>query len=254
MTTGPDIVSHERRGHVAIITIHREDKRNAVNADVAAGLDAAFNDFDDDPDQWVAILTGGTAVFSAGTDLATGPGRPTERGGEYGLIRRRRTKPLIAAVEGVAFGGGFELAMSADMVVAASNARFALPEVRRGVIANSGALFRTARLLPVNVAKELLLTGAEISPERARKLGFVNRVCEPGEALATAIELAETIAANSPVSVQQTLQAIDAVVALDDDDGWAATVAGQAVVTASEDMAEGISAFFEKRPPQWKGR
>ncbi len=254
MTAGSDIVSHERRGHVSIITIHREDKRNAVNADVAAGLDAAFNDFDDDPDQWVAILTGGTSVFSAGTDLAAGPGHPTERGGEYGLIRRRRTKPLIAAVEGVAFGGGFELAMSADLVVAASNARFALPEVRRGVIANSGALFRTARLLPVNIAKELLLTGSEISPKRAKKLGFVNRVCDPGEALATALELAETIATNSPVSVQQTLQAIDAVVALDDEEGWAATVAGQAVVTESEDMAEGISAFFEKRPPRWKGR
>jgi enoyl-CoA hydratase/carnithine racemase len=122
------------------------------------------------------------------------------------------------------------------------------------VIANSGALFRTARALPVNIAKELLLTGAEIPAKRAHKLGFVNRLADPGEALATAIELAELIAANSPVSVQQTLQAIDAVVTLDDEEGWAATVAGQAVVTESEDMAEGITAFFEKRPPQWNGR
>ncbi len=247
-------VTHELRGRISIITIRREDKRNAINADVAAGLDTAFNDFDDDPEQWVAILTGATSVFSAGTDLRDGPGRPTERGGEYGLIRRRRTKPLIAAVEGVAFGGGFELTMAADLVVAASTARFALPEVRRGVIANSGALFRTARALPVNFARELLLTGGEIDAARAHQLGFVNRLTEPGQALAGAIELAETIVANSPVSVQQTLQAIDAVIGADDDTGWDATAAGVAVVAASEDMAEGIQAFFEKRPPKWKGR
>ncbi|MGI9604368.1 MAG: enoyl-CoA hydratase-related protein [Acidimicrobiales bacterium] len=247
-------VSTEQHGRITVVTIEREDKRNAVNADVTAGLDAAFNTFEDDPDQWVAVLTGGPTMFCAGTDLRDGPGRPTDRGGEYGLIRRQRTKPLIAAVEGIAFGGGFELAMASDMVVAASDARFALPEVKRGVIANSGALFRTCRVLPVNLAKELLLTGQEMSAERACELGFVNRLAEPGHALATATELAEQIAANAPVSVRQTLQAIDAVVSGDDQAGWDATARGVDVVMGADDLQEGINAFLERRPPQWTGR
>lgn len=249
-----EVVDVAARGRVTIVTITRESKRNAINADVAAGLDAAFNDFEDDPDQWVAILTGGRNMFCAGTDLKDGPGRPTERGGEYGLIRRRRTKPLIAAVEGNAFGGGFELCMASDMVVAAKGARFALPEVRRGVIANSGALFRTARLVAPNIAKELLLTGAEISADRAAELGFVNHVVPSGSALVEALELARVIAANAPVSVQQTLQAIDAVLSGTDDVGWAATARGVREVMASEDMAEGVAAFLEKRAPEWRGR
>jgi enoyl-CoA hydratase len=249
-----DVVEVAQAGRVTIVTINREDKRNAINADVAAGIDAAFNDFEDDPDQWVAILTGGPNMFCAGTDLKDGPGRPTERGGEYGLIRRRRTKPLVAAVEGLAFGGGFELCMASDMVVAATDARFALPEVKRGVIANSGALFRTARLVPPNIAKELLLTGAEISAARAAELGFVNRVVPKGRALASAIELAETVAANSPVSVRNTLQAVDGLLAATDDAGWSATARGVAEVMASDDMKEGVAAFLEKRDPQWTGQ
>ncbi|GJM37291.1 MAG: enoyl-CoA hydratase [Acidimicrobiales bacterium] len=249
-----DVVRVEQRGRMTVVTITREDKRNAVNADVAAGIDAAFNDFEDDPDQWVAIITGGPNLFCAGTDLKDGPGRGTERGGEYGIIRRRRTKPLIAAVEGLAFGGGFEICMASDMVVAADDARFALPEVKRGVIANSGALFRTARLLPPNVAKELLLTGAEISAARAHELGFVNRVVPKGTALDAAVALAETVAANAPVSVQQTLQAVDSVLSGTDDEGWSATVRGQAEVMASDDIKEGIAAFLEKREPRWTGR
>lgn len=249
-----DVVDVSARGRVTIVTITREEKRNAINRDVAAGLDAAFNDFEDDPDQWVVVLTGGPNLFCAGTDLKYGPGRPTERGGEYGIIRRRRTKPMIAAVEGLAFGGGFELCMASDMVVAADDARFALPEVKRGVIANSGALFRAARLMPPNVAKELLLTGAEISADRAAQLGFVNHVVAKGTALDKAVRLAEQIAANSPVSVQQTLQAVDAVLRGTDDEGWSATARGVAEVMASDDMKEGVAAFLEKRDPEWTGR
>jgi len=249
-----DVVDVRAVGHVTIVTITREEKRNAVNADVAAGLDAAFNDFEDDPDQWVAILTGGPNLFCAGTDLKDGPGPPTERGGEYGLIRRRRTKPLIAAVEGLAFGGGFELCMASDMVIAAEDARFALPEVKRGVIANSGALFRTARVLPPNIAKELLLTGAEIAAVRAAELGFVNRVVPRGSALDESIALAEQIAANAPVSVQQTLQAVDVVLSGTDDEGWSATARGVATVMASDDVKEGVAAFLEKRDPHWTGK
>ena len=247
-------VRSEQRGRVTVVTIDREDKRNAVNEAVASGLDQAFNAFEDDPDQWVAVLTGGTRMFCAGTDLRDGPGAPTERGGEYGLIRRDRTKPLIAAVEGIAFGGGFELAMASDLVVAASDARFALPEVKRGVIANSGALFRAGRALPLSVAKELLLTGAEITAQRAAELVFVNRVTEPGQALAAAVELAEVIAANAPVSVRATLRAVDTVAAADDAAGWEATARAVEVVMAAEDLREGINAFLEKRSPGWQNR
>jgi enoyl-CoA hydratase len=157
-------------------------------------------------------------------------------------------------VEGLALGGGFELCMASDMVVAANDARFALPEVKRGVIANSGALFRTARLVPPNIAKELLLTGSEISAVRAAELGFVNRVVPKGRALASAIELAETVAANSPVSVRNTLQAVDSLLSATDDAGWSATARGVAEVLASDDMKEGVAAFLEKRDPQWTGQ
>lgn len=234
--------------------MQREDKRNAIDAEMTAGIDTALNDFEDDPEQWVAVLTGGPNMFSAGTDLAAGSGTPTERGGEYGLIRRTRTKPLIAAVEGLALGGGLELTFCCDLIVAANNTRLGLPEVKRGVIATSGALFRAVRSLPVHIAKEVLLTGEELSPQRALDYGLINRLVEPGTALDVAIGLAETIAANSPTSVQQTVQAVDRVVAATDDHGWVVTAEVKEIVNSSDDRAEGVSAFFEKRAPEWVNR
>jgi enoyl-CoA hydratase/carnithine racemase len=130
--TGSDTVHVERRGRVQIITLAREHKRNAIDSSITAGLDAALNELDDDPELWVGVLTGGTKVFSAGADLSCGPGEPTPRGGIAGIIRRERTKPLIAAVEGFALGGGFELALCCDLVVAANTAQFGLPEPKRG--------------------------------------------------------------------------------------------------------------------------
>ncbi len=247
-------VRHERRDHISIVTLEREHKRNAINAALAAGIDEAFDEIDDNPNIWVAVITGGTEVFCAGTDLKDGPGPNTERGGEYGIIRRHRTKPLIAAVEGVAFGGGFEIVMASDLVVAAADARFALPEVKRGVIANSGALFRTIRALPPAIAKEMLLTGAEFDVATLEAHGLVNRIVEPGEVLDAALELAGTIVENSPVSVQQTLLALDRVQSTGDEIGWWATGEGVEAVMASADMREGVAAFLEKRAPNWTGR
>jgi enoyl-CoA hydratase/carnithine racemase len=192
-------------------------------------------------------------VFSAGTDLKDGSGR-TERGGEYGLIRRRRVKPLIAAVEGPAFGGGFEIALACDLVVAARTARFALPESRRGVVASSGALFRAMRALPLNVARELLITGAVLDADRGYQIGFVNSVTDPGQALTVALELADDICTSSPVSVAASLAALAALHDADDAAGWAATAEAVERVKASDDMREGVAAFFEKRPPRWTGR
>ena len=183
-------VSRRPLGRILVITIEREDKRNAINADVTAGLDAALNELEDDPELWCGVLTGGQRFFSAGADLAAGPGAPTPRGGIAGLIRRERVKPLIAAVEGFALGGGLELVLSCDLVVAARDARFGLPEVKRGLMPDFGGAFRIVRALPVNVARELLLTGDDLAADRAERLGFVNVLAEPGAALRAALDLA----------------------------------------------------------------
>jgi len=241
-------------GHVLVVTMVRHEKRNAIDGHMTQAIDSAMNRLDDDPNLWIGILSGGTDMFSAGTDMAATSGRPTERGGIYGLVGRHRAKPLIAAVEGVAFGGGFEVVMACDMVVAASNARFALPEVKRGLIASSGALFRASRVLPLNMAKYLLTTGAELSPTEAERHGLVNEICEPGQALERAMALAQTITANSPVAARLALQAVDRIVAADDDEAWAVSAEFRDQVMASEDSTEGVAAFFEKRDPNWTGR
>ncbi|MCZ0997449.1 enoyl-CoA hydratase-related protein [Streptomyces mirabilis] len=247
-------VAVERHGHILVIRMQREAKRNAIDPDMTASLDSALNELDDDPDLRCGILTGGERVFSAGTDLAVGAGDPTPRGGAYGVVRRQRSTPLIAAVEGIAFGGGFELVLACDMVVAGRSAQFGLPEVSRGVVATCGALFRAWRPLPLPVAKQMLLTGRPLPASRAYQLGLVNDLVDDGQAEAAAIALAEQVCANSPLSVTATLAAVDQVASETDDLGWAATQHALETILASEDHREGISAFLEKRPPHWRGR
>lgn len=247
-------VTVEVRGRTLIITMIRHPKRNAVDAKMSRALDAALNELDDNPELRVGVLTGGPDMFCAGTDLADGPGPPTERGGIYGTVGRYRRKPLIAAVEGVAFGGGFEIVMATDVVVASTSARFGLPEVRRGLVATSGALFRASRVLPLNVAKYLLLTGVEIDSAEAHRLGLVNVVTDAGQALDAALEVAATIESNAPVAVQQSLSVVDQMVSADDVTGWDLTRQARKVISSSEDAAEGVAAFFERRAPEWKGR
>jgi enoyl-CoA hydratase/carnithine racemase len=247
-------VIQEQRGRILVVRIDRERKRNAIDTATALGLDEALNRLDDDPGLWAGVLTGTTTVFCAGTDLNE-PGSPgTERGGEYGLIRRRRAKPLVAAVEGPAYGGGFELVLACDLVVASTTARFALPEVRRGLVASAGGLVRATRGLPPNVARELLIGGLVLGPERAYELGLVNRVCEPGRALEEGVALAEEVCAGSPVAVRAALAALQSQ--LDDADaaGWDATAAARRAAVSSADAEEGRRAFFERRPPRWAGR
>jgi len=248
-----EVVRSSRRGHVLILSIEREAKRNAVNQEIADGIDAGLRQLDDDPELWVGVLTGTVTVFSAGSDL-TGQGAATPTGGEYGMIRRERRKPLIAAVEGIAFGGGLEIVLACDLVVAASDARFGLPEVRRGLIPTCGALFRAPRAMPLNLARELILTGDPITAERAYAAGFVNVLSEPGQALPAALALAERICESAPLSVQACLRAVNTLVADGDDDGWDSTAAALDSLVGTSDMAEGVRAFFEKRAPEWTGR
>jgi enoyl-CoA hydratase/carnithine racemase len=233
--------------------LQRAEKRNAIDQEMALGIDGALNQLEDDDDLWVGIITGTTAVFSAGTDLRVGSGAGTERGGPYGIIRRRRTKPLIAAVEGVALGGGMEIVLACDLVVASTSACFGLPEVRRGLLALYGGVFRSARSLPLNVAREIVLTGDPIDALRAERHGLVNAVTEPGGALDGALALAERICANAPVAVRQSL-ALLADSGQSEETAWPLSDRAMAAVMASEDAAEGRQAFLEKRPPQWSGR
>ena len=248
-----ELVESRREGHITIFTLHRHDKRNAFDSNLTFALDEALNSFEDDPEQWVAVLSGGPDMFSAGSDLKEGSGQ-SHRGGEYGIIRRQRVKPIIAAAEGLALGGGMEILFCCDLIVASTDLRLGLPEVKRGVLPTSGGLFRALRSLPLHVAKEVVLTGEELSPERALAYGLVNRLVEPGETLSAAVELAEQIVANSPTSTKHSVQAMERFLSNDDGLGWSITDYAAAEVFASEDRKEGIRAFFERRAPEWRGR
>ena len=252
--TGDSLVNAERTGRVLVVRMCRKAKRNAVNRQLADELDSAINQLEDDDELWAGVLTGTGRVFCAGSDLTAGGDYLTERGGEYGLIRRQRRKPLIAAVEGPALGGGLELVLACDLVVAARTARFGLPEVSRGVVASSGALFMAPRALPANLARELLLTGEPIDADRAQTAGLVNQLTEPGAAVAAAVALGERICANAPVAVQASLVAVNRWLAAADEFGWQVTADALATIGASQDYKEGIAAFLEKRPPRWTGR
>jgi enoyl-CoA hydratase/carnithine racemase len=203
---------------------------------------------------WAGVLTGTADVFSAGSDLTAGGDYDTARGGEYGIIRRRRRTPLIAAVEGPALGGGLEIVLACDLVVASRTARFGLPEVSIGVVPTCAGLFRAPRALPLNVARQLILTGRPIDARRAFEVGFVNVLTDPGAALEGAVHLAQEICGNAPLSVQACLAAVNAIVGTEDELGWQQT--GEALRSAARtaDAREGVAAFLEKRPPLWTGR
>src|SRR4051794_28850909 len=207
------MVDYEQRGRVALLTINRPEARNAVNGEVAAGMEAAIDRLEEDADTWVGIVAGAGPVFSAGADLkavAAGQGATlgTKRGGFAGIARRERTKPLIAAVDGPALAGGTEIVLSCDLVVASTNARFGIPEVKRSLVAGAGGLFRLPRALPRNIAMELALTGDPIDAERAYALGLVNQLVEPGQVVEAAMALADRIIANAPLAVRASRKVV----------------------------------------------
>jgi len=247
----------ERRGEVLLVTLNRPDQRNAVNAEVAAGIAAALDELDGAPELRAGVLTGAGKGFCAGMDLKAfvAGERPHVPGrGFAGIVERPAEKPLIAAIEGFAVAGGLEVALACDLVVAARGARLGIPEVRRGLVAVGGALLRLPRRIPYHVAMELALTGEPIDAERAERLGLVNRLVEPGEAVAQALELAASIAANGPLALAASKRILVEAPGWPEEERWARQAEIATPALTSEDAREGSRAFAEKRPPRWQGR
>src|SRR5579859_5783766 len=245
----------ERRDRVLLITINRPDQRNAVNAAVARGIAAALDALDADHGLAVGVLTGAGKGFCSGMDLkafVAGERPHVEGRGFAGITQRSAAKPLIAAVEGFAVAGGLEVALACDLLVAARGARLGVPEVKRSLIAAGGALLRLPQSLPRTVVMELALTGDPIPAERAYELGLVNRLTEPGQALETALELAEAIAVNAPLALAATKRILTESVDWPQAEFFERQRAIADPVFTSEDAREGSRAFAEKRAPVWQ--
>jgi enoyl-CoA hydratase len=247
----------ETRGNVFIMTLNRPEAKNAINEGVAKGLVAALDALDADPDLRVGVLTGAGGTFSAGMDLKgflRGENPTIEGRGLGGLTQAPPKTPLIAAVEGWALAGGFEMVLSCDMVVASREAKFGIPEVKRSLVAGAGGLLRLPQRIPYNIAMQLALTGDPIDAETAHRYGVVNALTEPGKALDGALELAEAIAVNGPLALAATKEIVRSSRDWTEADFWDNQARIMGPVFGSEDAREGATAFAEKRAPVWKGR
>ncbi|MFZ8936040.1 MAG: enoyl-CoA hydratase-related protein [Ilumatobacteraceae bacterium] len=259
-----NIVEYEVRGKVAIITLNRPEARNAVNGDVASGLEAAIDKLEADSNVWIGVLAANTAgqerpVFCAGADLKAinsgqAAGLNTKRGGFGGFVYRDRKKPVIAAVDGLATAGGCELVLACDMLVASTRSAFGLAEATRNLIAGAGGLFRLPRAIGRAAAIEAILTGEPFSAQRAYELGMVNKLVEPNASLDAAIDLALRVCKAAPLAVWASRKIVLASETESDQNLIDMTNKEFAAVLASEDTKEGLTAFIEKRPPNWQGK
>jgi enoyl-CoA hydratase/carnithine racemase len=253
-----------REGRVAIVVMDRPEARNAMNREMTQQLDSTYDELASDDSVWAVVLTGaGDRAFCAGQDLkelasrpsgpqTETPGRPS--GGFGGITRRDFPKPIIAAVNGFAMGGGFEICLACDLVVAEQHATFGLPEVKRGLFAAGGGVVRLGKRLPLPLAMEMVLTGEPITAQRAVELGLVNRVVPSGEGVRSSVELANTICQAAPLAVRVSKKIVRASLAQGDGELWDLQAQLGAELRRSEDYLEGPRAFIEKRAPRWKGR
>lgn len=243
---------------VLVITINRPHRRNAIDLSTAEALAHALDELDETPGLRAGVLTGAGGFFSAGMDLKafaeTGERPITASRGGLGIIRRPPVKPIVAAVDGHVLGGGFEIALACDLIVAGTDARFAVPEVKRGLVAGGGGAIRLAQRLPHHLALELLLLGEALPASRAFELGLVNRLVPADQVRDTAIGLARAIARNAPLAVAATKRIVEKTRELGFDDAYELQEDFIAPVRASHDAQEGARAFAEKREPVWEGR
>lgn len=251
----------ERKGPITIVTLNRPEVYNALHVDAHTELGEVFDSFANDPEQWVAIVTGaGDKAFSAGNDLkwqAAGGKKGWPKSGFAGLTHRfDNDKPIIAAVNGVAMGGGFEIALACDLIIASENATFALPEPKVGLAALAGGLHRLPRQIGLKRAMGMILTARHVSAKEGHELGFVNEVVPAGQALEGALRWAEMIAKVSPMSIRASKQAIEKGMVGSLEQALAEQMDYPAVkaMAASQDYIEGPKAFAEKRPPKWTGK
>jgi enoyl-CoA hydratase len=249
----PDAVQTAAADGVLVITLDRPEVKNAIDSDLSLGVLAALHALDTDDDLRVGVLTGAGGCFCAGLDLKAFAvsGLPKKIDD---VLRDGCRKPLIAAIEGVAVGGGLELALIADLLVAARDARLGSPEVRFGLFPGGGALLRLPRHLPQSLVTEMALTGEPLSAEAAYAYGLVVRLCEPGGTLDAAVELARAIARNAPLGVEAALHLLRMSPGRTEEELWAEQRNLVDTVFQSEDAQEGARSFAEKRPPQWSGR
>ena len=251
------LVLMERRGSTALLTLNRPDARNAISPEVSQTMAGLLDDIEADPALRVVVLTGSGEVFSAGADLkvvAQGRGMEIARGkgGFAGIATRNFPKPVIAAVNGPALAGGFEIVLSCDLVVAAETAQFGIPEAKRGLMAAAGGLIRLPKRVSRAIALELAMTGDPIGADRALDLGLINRVVPREQVVDEACALADRIGENSPIAVRLSRQLVREAAELSEADGWKRTNELAVEIFASGDAVEGATAFAEKRKPVWK--
>jgi enoyl-CoA hydratase/carnithine racemase len=260
-----ELIKVEKKGHVTTVTINRPDVLNAISPLVSAEMDHAFNDFDANPEQWICIVTGaGEKAFSAGNDLkfqaVNGIEKMREimsrvKGGFGGLTSRFDCyKPFIAAVNGMALGGGFEVALACDIIIASENARFGLPEPRVGMFPGAGGVHRLPRQIPYHAAQYMIMTSKMITPQEAMQYGLVSEVVPLPELIPAAEKVAAEILRAAPLTIRAAKEATIKGLNVTLEEAVNTRFPAQLAMYESEDFVEGPKAFVEKRPPNWKGR